>query len=376
MLLPLSACDNSVSYVLWEDGYGVKEVAKDFKGSLTVNSHYKGKPVVAISDYAFENCVGVTSVTVPDSVTRIGEGAFSGCKELRRVTLPDRLQTVEDKLFYACHRLESVNIPSQLVSIGSNAFFECVDLTSIYLPATLAEIEGDAFTECSGLEEFTLASDNENFVLVDGILYDKPVTKLIHAPRANARQTIRLPSGLTEIKANAFYRNRKMVEISIPEGVERIEDYAFSECRQLKKVTLPQSLQFIGKGSFADLNYLEELALPEGLKEIGDYAFHYSEKWKIDKLPDGLERLGKYALRNTAIEQLFIGTSLREFGNKAFPDDAKLFYLGTEWQWSAIVGAGYDGLHEGRTAYSYMETQPTLPGYYWHYDTNGLPTIW
>ena len=40
----------------------------------------------SIGNYAFYNCSGLTSVTIPNSVTSIGEGAFYGCRGLTSIT--------------------------------------------------------------------------------------------------------------------------------------------------------------------------------------------------------------------------------------------------------------------------------------------------
>ena len=61
-----------------------------------------------IANYAFSSDFGLvtacstqmTSVTIPDSVTRIGSSAFSGCKGLRRVKLSKNITTIEVAAFY------------------------------------------------------------------------------------------------------------------------------------------------------------------------------------------------------------------------------------------------------------------------------------
>jgi len=40
------------------------------------------------AQHAFAYCSGLTSVTIPPSVTRIGYGAFSGCSALTSVAVP------------------------------------------------------------------------------------------------------------------------------------------------------------------------------------------------------------------------------------------------------------------------------------------------
>ena len=62
-----------------------------------------------LGDYVFNGCSGLTSLTLPSSVTKIGAGAF-----------------------FCCYGLISLTIPSSVTAIGSQAFNDCSGLTSIY----------------------------------------------------------------------------------------------------------------------------------------------------------------------------------------------------------------------------------------------------
>ena len=46
------------------------------KNDIVIESSYKGKAVTSIGDSAFQNCSGLTNITIPNSVTSIGEYAF------------------------------------------------------------------------------------------------------------------------------------------------------------------------------------------------------------------------------------------------------------------------------------------------------------
>jgi len=63
---------------------------------------------VAITDSAFSECAGLTSITIPNSVISIGWNAFSGCRSLTSITIPSSITTIEPGAFYECPLLPTV----------------------------------------------------------------------------------------------------------------------------------------------------------------------------------------------------------------------------------------------------------------------------
>ena len=84
---------------------------------------------------AFSRCGGITSVTIPDSVTSIGNHAFLGCSNLETVTIANSVQNIGDYAFRGCSSIKSLAIPDSVTSIGEYAFYGCTSLKSIHLPA-------------------------------------------------------------------------------------------------------------------------------------------------------------------------------------------------------------------------------------------------
>ena len=120
-------------------------------GTVTIPSTLGGKPVTRIGAYAFYNCSGLTSVTIPDSVTSIGSSAFYNCKNVTDVVVPgwscnipfgavtnlvisEGATSIRDRAFSGCSGLTDVTIPDGVTSIGSHAFCGCSGLTSVAIP--------------------------------------------------------------------------------------------------------------------------------------------------------------------------------------------------------------------------------------------------
>lgn len=98
---------------------------------------------------AFSDCSGLTSLTIPSSVTSIGEYAFNGCSGLTSLTIPSSVTSIGELAFLGCSGLTSFTIPSSVTSIGWGAFCGCSGLTSIYVyTEKLPNMGSDVFDGC------------------------------------------------------------------------------------------------------------------------------------------------------------------------------------------------------------------------------------
>ena len=124
--LPASAYDfmvDGLCYNINEDGSTVTVTYQNnssprytnLSGAVTIPSTvtYSGTTysVTSIGDYAFVDCSGLTSVTIPNSVTSIGRDAFYGCSGLTSVTIGNSVTVIGWDAFYGCSGLTSVTHP-------------------------------------------------------------------------------------------------------------------------------------------------------------------------------------------------------------------------------------------------------------------------
>ena len=97
----------------------------------------------------------VINVIIGDSVTSIGSSAFYGCSGLTSITIPDSVTSIGSSAFSGCSGLTSITIPDSVTSIGNYAFSGCSGLTSITIPDSVTSIGKYAFSGCSGLTSIT-----------------------------------------------------------------------------------------------------------------------------------------------------------------------------------------------------------------------------
>ena len=216
-----------------------------FGANLTSNIYKDGKGVL----------------TFDGIVDKIGDGAFQGCMTLASITIPD-----------------------SITSIGENAFHSCVSLTGITIPEGVTEIGNDAFAKCYFTAEKFInnssldSADNGywgawvcEIIQDDGLCIDGS-TAVYCRPNATY---VTIPDSVTEIGSAAFLGCVTLTSVTIPEGVTEIGSQAFSVCTSLTSVTIPASVTSVSYLAFAYCSSLKEVyCKPTTPPAGGDLMFY------------------------------------------------------------------------------------------------------
>lgn len=240
--------------------------------------------VVSFGDYCFQDCVNLTSISIPTSVTSIGEYCFKGCRSLTSITIPSSITELEVCCFEDCYNLTSVILPSSVTTLYARCFKSCYNLTSITLPSSLRSLGWECFRGCRSLTSITLPSS----VISLGescFKYCDSLTSITIPPLVNSLEkecfkgcsnltSITLPPVVYKLGEACFYGCSSLTSISIPSSVTSLGDYCFALCSSLTSVTLPPVVNKLGKGFFMDCSSLTSITLPPSFFSLDEDCFY------------------------------------------------------------------------------------------------------
>ena len=242
---------------------------------------------------------GITSVTIPASVTGIDGNPFVNSANLTSITVDSGNPNYasEGGILYNKAKTEiiavpkrisgNVTIPNGITSIGRYDFQGCAGITGITIPNSVTTIGQEAFQGCASLTSITI------------------------------------PNGVTSIEKSTFSNCTKLTSVTIGNGVTSIEDTAFFSCTSLTSVTIPNKVTSIGARAFEGCASLTRVGIPDSITSMGERAFYACTS--LTSISISSTSIGVRAFDNcTSLAEVIIGSDVASIGSEAFANCNRL----------------------------------------------------
>ena len=278
---------DGIKYEFYTDGTA-KVIANSpiYSGNIVIPETFtynsKTYTVTELDKFAFLQCTGLTSVSLPNTLEKINM-TFYECTALTSITIPESVTTLNPEAFAYCSGLQAIYCKSyrSVPSMGSTKFYHISTDLPIYVPTPLLS---DYRTQWSGMTNI-----QPEPIIRDGLYYT------IDPAKQNAT-VVQHPSG------DGGYD--PLVTITIPESIEAygqtfsvdtIDEEAFRYCEDITSVSLPSSLVSIKGYAFYYCSALKKINIPDGVTSIGDRAFMQCQKLTSVTIPKNVATIGGYA---------------------------------------------------------------------------------
>ena len=274
-----------------------------------------------ISNYAFTDCVNLSEIQLPTTVTSIGNHAFSGCISIAKINsdtdgemlLPENVTTIGEYAFKNLELITKVVVPDTVTSIGLGAFKGCNAIEDITLPFVGKSLNANYYdavfgyifgytTATGGYRQDTISEQYENtqygsisdsvwqytcrnYKFQDIGTYYKYRSYYYFIPTSIRKVTI---TAQTSIPTAAFNNCNFIETITIPTTVTSIGDYAFQNCEATVNQTYAPNLSywngtdvstsFLGNGTEADPYQINSAADLAYLASSVNAGTSYAEK--------------------------------------------------------------------------------------------------
>ena len=283
----------------------------DLTGDIVIPSNISvgGKvyQVTSVAGYAFANCLGVTSVTLPNSIKEIGDYAFYNCYIRGKMKLQEGLKKV-GKYAFSGTGLSFIHLPYTLTEIGEKAFFtgymavrternEPLDIAGLNVFNHPEDVRCDLYVPYGSKADYAKADEWKEFchiyemgAQIGGLYYELGESPYQYAwvePESDdADNYSYLPADLV-IPEKVIFNEEEY-------PVMGINPKAFKGCKQLRTVKILASLSSISDDAFNGCSNLESINFNKGLIDIGAHAFEGCALTSLD-IPSSTDEIGQYA---------------------------------------------------------------------------------
>jgi hypothetical protein len=241
----------------------------------------------------------LTALPFDGSIKIIGPYAYAYCKSLRQITLPEGVWKIQEHAFDGCVRLERMDLPESLKEIGREILVGAEKMISLRIPEGVWRVSQQAFVGLPMLKTLMIPMRIQGSVEQWGV---SRACNIVVAHEEESKTGARLAVCRAVRFAAEWSAEEKRItvakdgktpadtyfEVAIPDDdgegntVTAIADSGFADCANLTTVIFPSTVTRIGKAAFSRCKSLTTVRLSQTLLEIGRDAFHGCEALDVE----------------------------------------------------------------------------------------------
>ena len=151
---------------------------------------------------------------------------------------------MDDGAFNGCVGLTEIEIPEGIERLQYFVFRDCTNLTSLHIPSTVVKIGRNPVSGCTALTELTVDENNSVYRSEGNCVIERETNRVIMGCTNSV-----IPEGV-QVVGDISFEESMLTEVVIPNTVTAIEQYAFRFNKELKTIEIPTSVTTIGERAF------------------------------------------------------------------------------------------------------------------------------
>ena len=306
-----------LEYQLLDDGTYTISGAGTFNGqNLIIPRKYNNSLVTKIKGNAFNSKSNIKKVIISKEIREIGQDAFKACTGITQIIMGENVEKIDRAAFCYCYGLKEIALNDKISKIDELTFYSCYGIEKITIGKNVNTIRKTAFDGCTKWTQTILSAENNNYKLIDNVLYSNDNKSILIVPTGISGK-FTVSDNITSIGSTAFAYCSKITEIDFGINTLRLGNKSFASCTGLTSINIGNSIEYIDVDCFHSCTNITNITVGNSVNTIKQAAFCYCQK----------------------LTSMQMSKNVSSIGNQLFYGDSKLNninYGGTKEEWNSI----------------------------------------
>ena len=219
--------------------------------------------------------------------------------------------------------VKNVVVPEKFKDLNitavSSDIFNRTGIERLEVSKNVTKIDAQGASNATELKEITVDSENTVYASVDGVLFTKDYSEILHYPIKNTAKLFTIPKETTSLDTKQTFISPYLENIYVEKENEKYSSYEGAVYNKdkteliiipegKKSVTVFGSVDF-SKSELSPFNSkrnLEEIILQDGIKEIPADTFNSCTGLRKITIPESVNKIDEWAFTNVNLNQFTI----------------------------------------------------------------------